>query len=55
MSTVAIDKDKLMKIIKNSYKEIKKYNQKTTSTKQAAINNIVSMIEKEFKNENKQD
>lgn len=53
MKTVAIDKTKLKKLIDNSYKEIKKYNQKTTSTKQAAINNIVTMIEREFKDENK--
>ena len=54
MSTV-IDKEKLRKIVRGSYKEIRKYEQKITSSKQQTVGNITSLIEKEFKNEDKQD
>ena len=51
MSQVVIDRDKLRRIVQGSYKEIRKYEQKITNTKTGVVKNIISIMEKELKNE----
>ena len=51
MSKTVIEKEKLKFIVQGSYKELRKKD-KTGSTKQATVNEIVKMIERVLKDDN---
>lgn len=51
MSKTIIENEKLKKIVQGSYQELKK-KEKTNSTKQSAVNEMIKLIERTLKNGN---